>query len=317
MFNAAGDPVPHALRTWTDQQSIEHGTATRPLFGIPRAAVQGLQLDDLTLTMTKTDMGSVLDLSATGAAVSSGADSPAGIAAYIVDLTGIERPVTALNFVLPPSTESFFCVYSIESSGDLSTWTTLVAKETLASTESSGARLLRTRAELPPTSGNYLRVHFGNLRVLRRVEQFFRTGTDVEYQNSPYSIPTNTSPKWSLYVDPNSSGLGQGMPELELEYSPHQLAFIAKAGEGPFTLAFGKYGERAPMMNWSAMTQAQPGQLATETVELGAIRDLAGSVALLAPEGEGRLKRYILWGVLLAGVGVLGGLSLRLARKMG
>jgi hypothetical protein len=69
-------------------------------------------------------------------------------------------------------------------------------------------------------------------------------------------------------------------------------------------------------MAWSAMTKAQPGELPTETVTLGAIRDLAGSAALLAPEAEGQLKLYILWGVLIAGVGLLAGLSIKLARKM-
>ncbi|MFT4708943.1 MAG: hypothetical protein ACI9D0_002027 [Bacteroidia bacterium] len=392
VFNAAGEPVPHALRTWVDEHSVEYGTKTRPLFAIQRASVQGLQLDDLTLTMTHTDEGSVLDLS-TNAAAAGETDSPTGVAAHIVDLTGLERPVTALNFVLPGSTESFLCPFSIESSTDLSTWSTLVARETLASTSSGGSRLLRTRAELPQTTATYLRIQWlaeapplelgevklelaaglgipqrrsvrllGSLRanethtydfpsagplpvtriqvhlpeantlvtasiVARQTEegtsrtvlprqQFFRTGNEGEFQNSPLSIRTNTGPLWSIFVDPNSSGLGQGAPELELEYSPHQLAFLAKDGEGPFTLAFGKYGERSPYMAWSAMTKAQPGELSTETVTPGAIRDLAGPAALLAPEGEGQLKLYILWGVLIAGVGLLAGLSIKLARKM-
>ena len=85
VFNAAGEPVPHALRTWVDEQSVEYGTKTRPLFAIHRAAVQGLQLDDLTLKMTHTDKGSVLDLATGGAVAAGDKDSPAGVAAHIVD----------------------------------------------------------------------------------------------------------------------------------------------------------------------------------------------------------------------------------------
>ena len=393
VFNAAGEPVPHALRTWVDEQSVEYGTKTHPLFAIHRAAVQGLQLDDLKLKMTHTDKGSVLDLSTSGAVAAADMDSPAGVAAHIVDLAGLDRPVTALNFVLPASTESFFCLYSIETSTDLSNWGPLVTRGTLASTTSGGSRLLRTRAELHKTTETYLRIQWlaeapplelsevklelaavlgipqrrsvrllgslrenethtydfpsagplpvtriqvhlpeantlvtasivarqaedGPMRTVLASEQFFRTGNEGEFQNSSLAIRTNTGPLWSIFVDPNSSGLGQGAPELELEYSPHQLAFIAKDGEGPFTLAFGKYGERSPNMAWSAMTKAQPGELPTETVTLGPIRDLAGPAALLAPEGEGQLKLYILWGVLIAGVGLLAGLSIKLARKM-
>ena len=393
VFNAAGEPVPHALRTWVDQKSVEYGTVTRPLFSIPRAAVQGQGLDSLSLTMTHTDEGSFLDLSTSGGADTGGEDAPVGVAAHIVDLTGIERPVSALNFVLPSPGESFLCAYSIESSPDLSNWTTLVPRETLASTTSGGSRLLRTRAELPEPAGPYLRIQWlassppmelgevkleltaglgipqrrsvlltgslregeahtydfpsagplpvtriqvhlpeantlvsasvvtrqgenGPMRTLLSSVQFFRTGTDGEFQNSPLSIRTNTAPLWSIFVDPSGSGLGQGMPELELEYSPHQLAFLAKADEGPFTLAFGKYGEQSPSVAWSAMTKAQPGELATETVTPGAVRDLAGPVALLPPEDPAQTKMYILWIVLIGGVGLLAGLSFRLARKL-
>ncbi len=148
--------------------------------------------------------------------------------------------------------------------------------------------------------------------------QFFRLNGEVEHQNAAYPIEPGASTHWSLRVEPNGGGLGQGTPVLELFYYPHQLAFLAR-GEGPYTLTYGSYGAPSSDFKWSDI---QPMLLAqkdfpAQSVSLHRQHELSGSAALKAPAPPSTtFKRAILWAVLIAGVALLGWLSLRLIRQL-
>ncbi len=148
--------------------------------------------------------------------------------------------------------------------------------------------------------------------------QFFRLNGEVEHLNAPRSIEPSAATHWSLQVEPNGGGLGQGKPLLELFYYPHQLAFLTR-GAGPYTLAYGSYGAPPSDFKWSDI---QPMLLAqkdfpAQSVSLGRQHELSGATALKAPAPPNTtVKRAVLWAVLVAGVALLALLSLRLIRQL-
>ncbi|QDU66201.1 DUF3999 domain-containing protein [Engelhardtia mirabilis] len=141
---------------------------------------------------------------------------------------------------------------------------------------------------------------------------------DVSAQNPPYDIRSRTDRWWRLLVEPQGGGLGGGEPELELFYYPQQLAFVAR-GAGPFTLGFGAREAPAARFDWSAVTQvlsdAERSQLPRQSVQFGPLRDLGGPSVLQAPIESSR-NTYILWGVLILGVALLGRASWNLAQQL-
>lgn len=132
---------------------------------------------------------------------------------------------------------------------------------------------------------------------------------------------------WLLRVDQRGGGLGRGAPGMQVGWVPHRLVFTAR-GAAPFQLA---YGNR----------EAKPTAYSIETMIPG-YRDDAGpqiraakagtqqtvsvrSVQALAQQelgGDARRedaidwKRWSLWGALLLGVLVLGGMAWRLVRQL-
>lgn len=150
-------------------------------------------------------------------------------------------------------------------------------------------------------------------------ERFFRISNEVELRNEPHPIGTHSATHWALFVSPQGGGVGQGVPKLELEYFPHQLAFVAR-GEGPFTLAFGKYGADAARFNWEAVTEIlstdKREALPHESVTKGAVFNLAGLSVLNAPVINQRPKKILLWAILILGVALLGGISRKLMRTV-
>lgn len=126
---------------------------------------------------------------------------------------------------------------------------------------------------------------------------------------------------WLLRAQP-PDGLGQGAPGLEFGWTPHELVFLAR-GSGPFQLA---YGAAQVVPVYYPLT----GLLAEVERDVGdAVTNSKIRSAGLGPEaalgGEERLavqvvvpwKKWLLWGILIAGVAVLGWMAHRLLRQMG
>lgn len=132
-------------------------------------------------------------------------------------------------------------------------------------------------------------------------------------------IPPQSGRYWLLRVDPRAGGLGQGMPHLRLAWTPRQLVFLAR-GERPFTLA---YGNRAATPAQLPLASLMPGY--REAAEAGLPLATAGKALALgghnapAPGQEDKpgpdWRRFLLWGVLLAGVAVLAWMARGLLRQ--
>ena len=146
-----------------------------------------------------------------------------------------------------------------------------------------------------------------------------------EWRNPERTVSFPPARYWQLRVDSRGGGLGTGMPKLKVTWEPRLLVFVSR-GEGPFTLAFGhaKHGPAdfrvESLIPGLGDGKGVPVALAT----LGAIsassatsasRDAVGEF-LASLSGENG-RRWLLWTVLIVGVGVLGVMAWRMARGFG
>jgi len=132
---------------------------------------------------------------------------------------------------------------------------------------------------------------------------------------------------WLLRVDQRGGGIGAGAPKLEAGWVPHSLVFAAR-GAPPFQLA---YGNREAKPAAYAIESLIPGYNDAGGAKIRAAKtgaqqtiNVSGAKALEQHElgGEARLKevidwkRWSLWGALVLGVLVLGGMAWRLVRQL-
>jgi hypothetical protein len=133
-------------------------------------------------------------------------------------------------------------------------------------------------------------------------------------------IPRRADRYYRMRVARKGGGLGGGTPELELRYRPHQLLFVGR-GKAPYHLAYGHYGAQpssfAPSELLALLPVAERESLPASDCTLGAQRTRAGEAALTPPPPPPPLKRYALWGVLIAATAALGIAAIRIGRGMG
>lgn len=110
-------------------------------------------------------------------------------------------------------------------------------------------------------------------------------------------------------------------PELGLSWQAATLIFLA-GGTPPYTLGFGR-SDAIPANQ--ALDQVAPGftpaeLLRLEQAQVGELKvgrsDAAAASAASQAAAAARQRTYILWGVLLLGVAILGGMAWRLVRQM-
>ncbi|MEX6503888.1 DUF3999 domain-containing protein [Pseudomonas zhanjiangensis] len=115
-----------------------------------------------------------------------------------------------------------------------------------------------------------------------------------------------------LQVDERGGGLGSATPSLQVGVRPTQVVFLAR-GEPPYVLAVGNpAGKAADLPLRSLIPGYQDARLASLGVATAAqaIETAAG-----APQAGVDWKRWGLWAVLLAGVGLLVLMALSLLRS--
>ena len=117
-------------------------------------------------------------------------------------------------------------------------------------------------------------------------------------------------------IDPNSGGVGRTAPALVASWIPQEIVFAAR-GNGPFELA---YGSRAALPATLAIGTLVPGYVAGKPLpgNVGTATPVASpsavnAAALRAPLD---LKRWMLWGSLVAAALLLLYMALRLAQQV-
>jgi hypothetical protein len=152
VFNAAGEPVPHAFvpreAQKTEPRIVPLGLF--PLYGDPAKG-----LETTSVRVERDARGTVVNVT-----VQNGAPSRRrALIGYLLDASDLKQPLDALSFDWE-TPEPFTGQARIEASDDLRAWSTLVSGSPVLYLEHDGARLERRRVELGGARAHYLRVSF-------------------------------------------------------------------------------------------------------------------------------------------------------------
>jgi hypothetical protein len=128
------------------------------------------------------------------------------------------------------------------------------------------------------------------------------------------ALPRTTDRYWRLMVDKTGGGIGGGVPQIELGWVPEQLLFVAR-GDGPFTIAFGSAAVTPASFSSDELLQLLPDHGVDSSdrrlAQTGERFELGGATQL-KHRTQTDWDQYLLWGALILGVIVLGGMTLRL-----
>jgi hypothetical protein len=134
----------------------------------------------------------------------------------------------------------------------------------------------------------------------------------AERVNGALTISPNTDRYWLARVEGAAAALGDGIPQLRVEWLPDELVFLAR-GEGPYTLAFGS----AAAEPIKSSLYSLPGGASIRGATFGEPRSLGGESRLQpVPKKMFSTRSAILWGVLGLGVALLAWMAYRLAREL-
>lgn len=184
------------------------------------------------------------------------------------------------------------------------------------------------RARIPLPMNSVARVavlsrdRAGDPWVLRGQKTVFAVQS-AERELSDNEIPLWTSSsdrQWLLRLEGRANGLGSTAPVLELGWIPHELVFVAR-GSAPFTLAYG-HARVAAAGNYGVDELVRRSKREnTERVDIraatfGTPDAVRGEAARTRP-WYAEWRQWLLWAVLVAGVGILALLAVRLSRQIG
>jgi len=157
-----------------------------------------------------------------------------------------------------------------------------------------------------------------------RCEQVFHdlSFIGVAVQNEPCTFPPTSDGQWRVAVLQDGAGLGSGTTTLSLRlgWQPSELLFIAR-GTPPYLLAFGsgKLVDRQESSGNGMLLQAIQLNSSRQTIgraRLGKRILLGGEAALKSPAQPVPWKKWLLWTVLILGVGLLAFMARNLSKEM-
>ena len=145
---------------------------------------------------------------------------------------------------------------------------------------------------------------------------------DTFLQSEPCTFQPTGDTLWRLVVQQDGSGLhtGDSPLNLELGWTPEELLFVGR-GAAPFLLAFGsgKLEKQQKKTNNEMILQAiqaEPLKQVIKKATLGKRIRLGGDSALQPPPARTPWKKWLLWMVLVLGVGLLAFMTRSLVKEM-
>lgn len=390
VFDAAGRPVPHAIRAPV-RAKPSRSAEILPFF--PVFGYDGKEQGSVSLSFKRAPDGTILELES-GDEVRPG-DRPV---AYILDAGLLKEPFSALVLKFEPGPESHMMPVNLEGSFDLSEWVPIVRNQTVGQLVYGGRSIEKSRLEFMPCRYKYLRLTWqpkdGTLRLLGSQVELSTQVTEDLHQwlslrssrgddaHPAYHVDTrgvmavdrlkvvfpgnnvavsvkmysrsSEGENWRLrsealvyrltiggevisgeeirlpgavsdrlwkvepILKPNEGEVPREM-ELIVGWVPHRLIYLSQ-GEPPYTLAVGS-GSRElssfPVQSLMEKVSPQSGSsVLVAPVQLGSRFVLGGEDRLRPPKPPFPYKQWILWGVLVTGVGVMGWMAVRLYRQM-
>jgi hypothetical protein len=150
----------------------------------------------------------------------------------------------------------------------------------------------------------------------------YRLSRDGEEIASP-ELPVRSAAEryWQVRVEQKGGGIGAGSLVLEIGWVPHEVVFAAR-GAGPFALGYGNREAKGGLLPIGAVLPrgrdgAQAAVAEPATVGESATQAPAGASLLRRFFDNRDAKKWMLWAVLVAGVGVLAWMAFRLLQQMG
>ena len=151
VFNAEGQPVPHAVCTasqTTDPKIAEQALPVFVLRGREQVYTSGARVEVETSAGTRVGVNDS----------SGGAVEAVSRLIHIIDGRELDEPLRAIRFDWSSSDEVSEVKVRIEASEDLDRWQTIVPTSTLLLVQQDGQELRRERIQLPTREYEYLRV---------------------------------------------------------------------------------------------------------------------------------------------------------------
>jgi hypothetical protein len=195
--------------------------------------------------------------------------------------------------------------------------------------------LFDTRAHLPidrlslifPEVNTFVRVTFSSRpddkspwQVRQRGLIYRLAQGETELSTPPLEIPAIIDRYWLVHVEEKGGGLGSGAPQMEIGWLPQRLVFVARGPE-PFRLAYGSAREGLCNLRDDALLttlqERRQGRIRPAPASAGHPQTLGGNAALRPVIAPATWKRWLLWGLLILGVGMLAWMAVRVYREMG
>jgi len=151
VFNGRSEIVPHALKPRPAPGTAPAAWVEVPFF--PLHGAQGTASERLDIRARRTPAGTIVEITRDKAV----GGTPV-LLGYLVDATGFERPMQALDLDWRDPGEGVSSSLRVEASDDLQQWQTLVSAAPLVSLEFGGQRLVQKTVELPALRRKYLRL---------------------------------------------------------------------------------------------------------------------------------------------------------------
>ncbi len=141
-------------------------------------------------------------------------------------------------------------------------------------------------------------------------------------RNDPCDFPATADPLWRVVVMQDGAGLqtGKGKLTLQLGWQPSELLFVGR-GTPPYLLAFGsgKLAQQGINPDAGMLLQAIQRDTAKQAIsraQIGKRIVLSGALALQNPAQPLPWKKWLLWSVLVLGVGLLAFMARSLIKEM-
>ena len=137
---------------------------------------------------------------------------------------------------------------------------------------------------------------------------------EAELKGPTLELARRNDRYYELRVAATGGGVGSGKPVLVSYHTPDQL-LVMRRGEGPFTLAYGRYESPSARFEADDILSLLPREgAAVPSATLGERKPLGGQQRLIPPPPPPPYKTYAIWAVLILGVALLGMLAIQLAR---
>lgn len=141
----------------------------------------------------------------------------------------------------------------------------------------------------------------------------------VESLQNEISLPALPVQQLRLHWDTRGSGLGETAPTVRVAMTEIQVVFLAQ-GNPPYRLNIGNVDAKPANLPLNTLipgyagesTLQSMGQATVITSALSVAMPVASPTAIVTDDGR---KKLMLWGILLLGVGLLGGMVWQLLRK--